>query len=70
MVNLSGGDSKLEFRVLEVTNHSLDVFLNFDHLVLNFSNLSSLGFGVVLNIGNLLSELLLESSLLLLRELS
>jgi hypothetical protein len=67
---LRRGDCKLEFRVAEASDHLLDVILNFDHLVLNFLNLSSLNLGVVLDVSNLLSELLLESTLLLLGKLA
>lgn len=70
MVHLRRGDGKLEFRVAEASDHLLDVILNFDHLVLNFFNLSSLDLGVVLDVSNLLSELLLESTLLLLGKLT
>ena len=70
MVDLRGSDSELEFRVAERGDHSLDVLLNFDHLVLDFSDLGFFDRGVVLDVSDLLSELLLESTFLFLGKLT
>ena len=70
MVDLRRSDSELEFRVAERGDHSLDVLLNFDHLVLDFSDLGFFDRGVVLDVSDLLSELLLESTFLFLRKLT
>jgi len=70
VVDLRRGDSELEFRVLESGDHRLDVLLNLNHLVLDLLNLSILGGGVVLDVSDLLSELLLEPALLFLGKLA
>jgi len=70
MILHGGSDGQLELRVLEVADHLLHVILNFDHLVLNLSDLSILGLRGLLNIANFLSQFLFKSAFLFLGELA